>query len=104
MKDFEYFYYLIKYLIYIFYIISFLNIWNRAPDYLNYLLNLWQIFVGFILIALYNPYYRLIGNKIKYDVAYNAGFLIILTLITKLFGSYNDIIKNVIDKVFDKSM
>ena len=58
MKIYETTYFYLKICFWILYFISFFGIWNKSPRYLGILQDSITIFTAFILIYLFNPWFK----------------------------------------------
>jgi hypothetical protein len=78
-------YYYMKYTLYILYIISFIGIWNNAPQYISYLDYFIKVLVSSVLIFYFNPISNYQFNKFHKDIAFDAGILLLLSLSLNTF-------------------
>lgn len=93
---FENLFYYLQYTIYILYIIIFLGLWNKAPEYLSYLDHYMKIIVGITLLYAFEPFSKQkLLTQFHKDVAFSAGFFIIMS--TSISGYINNITNKVKD-------
>lgn len=72
-------YYYLKYFIYFLYIAIYLNIWSKAPSYLNVFDYFLKLFVGVTLIYIFNPFTfkKNKFNDFHREIAFSAGFFLL---------------------------
>lgn len=85
--------------IYILYVVVFLGLWSNAPSYLNDLNYYLKIFVGLILVYVYNPIYKMRLDNIHKEISFSAG---ILLLTSTSLDAFQKRITNTYKKVTDE--
>jgi len=101
MNNWEEFYYIFKYTIYVLYFLSFFKLWDESKTYLDIFNYFWQIILGLILIILYNPLFY-IKSGIRNDAVFSAGFLLIANSNLLLIQNYGTQIWDFISSKFSK--
>ena len=79
MKIYERTYFISKIIFWILYLTSILNIWSRSPEYLDMFNEILTIFIGGILVYLFNPVYKNKMTPFHKVIAFDAGILILFT-------------------------
>lgn len=79
MKVYERTYFISKIIFWILYLTSILNIWSRSPKYLDMFNELLTIFIGGVLVYLFNPLYKNRMTPFHKVIAFDAGILILFT-------------------------
>ena len=69
-----------NYVVYILYVVAYLGIWREAPEYLEYLRTLLKLYVGCMLVYLFNPLFTVTSTGVSRDVAFSAGIFILTGL------------------------
>ena len=96
MRVYENFYLYATYLFYILYVITYFGLWKEAPQYLNIMEYVLQIFIGIILIVYNNPFSKHKYSKIDKQIAFSAGFFLITSL---SLTTFLNMIDNSISKI-----
>ena len=83
--------YLLINLSFILYILVSLGVTKFAPKYLFFMREFLKIYIGFLLIVLYNPIIKIINNKNILDkkILFNIGVLLIISSIFYSAIEYN---------------
>ena len=68
------------YTVYILYVVAYLGIWREAPEYLEYLRTLLKLYVGCMLVYLFNPLFTVTSSGVSREVAFSAGIFILTGL------------------------
>jgi hypothetical protein len=89
MKIYERTYFISKIIFWILYLTSILNIWSKSPEYLNMFNEILTIFIGGILVYLFNPVYKNKMTSFHKVIAFDAGILILFT------SSFKNILLNI---------
>jgi hypothetical protein len=87
----ERFFLTLMYSSYILYFVILLGIVNYAPFYFDYLKNFLKIYIGFLLVYLYNPitYKKKDFTNIDREIIFSAGiFLLLSTTVISSIESY----------------
>jgi hypothetical protein len=80
----------LNYVVYFLYIVAYLGIWNRAPEYLDYLRTLLKLYVGIVLVLTFNPFINLSSGIMNRQIAFSAGIFILTGLsLDKIQGVLN---------------
>jgi hypothetical protein len=70
-------------------IISYIGVWSLAPDYLEMLRMIVQIYISLFLIVRFNPYVkRAKFSELDRKVAYSAGILMFMSTIIAKYVTY----------------
>ncbi len=82
MVSFKEGFYYVQYFTIFLYIIIYLNIWNKAPQYLDVTEYFLHIFIGLMLIYYFNPLFNknITFNDFHRNIAFSAGVFILTTL------------------------
>ena len=89
MKIYERTYLISKIIFWILYFTSILNIWSRSPEYLDMFNELLTIFIGGVLVYLFNPIYKNKMTPFHKSIAFDAGILILFS------SSFKNILLNI---------
>lgn len=96
-------YYYLTYTIYALYVIIYLNIWNKAPQYLVSFDYILKLLVGSLLVYYYFPFNNTEYTKVHRDLAFSAGIFLItsttLNAFTKNIEQTFNIVKEDIEKI-----
>jgi len=79
MKLYERIYDWGRLIFYILYIVTLLGIWKEMPDYLEREDDIFKIFVGIILIYLFNPWFTKQINAHHKKIVFEAGIMLLLS-------------------------
>jgi len=75
----EYLFKSLQYSIYVLYVLIYLGLWSGAPTYLEDFNYYMKVFVGIVLLYVFNPFYSMPYKSIHKDIAFTAGLIIITT-------------------------
>jgi hypothetical protein len=111
MSYYEKAYKYLSYISYVLYIITFLGLWNSAPDYLEIFQTYLKFLISIVLIYYFNPFVTYRYNNVHKDIAFTAGIFLITSisfdvLINNFKKTYMDV-RNIIAhpgiKLFEES-
>lgn len=101
----EKFFLTLMYISYILYFVILLGIVNYAPFYFDYLKNFLKIYIGFLLIYLYNPitYKKRDFTNIDREIVFSAGIFLLLstTVITTIESYFTYYSKDLLSKSYE---
>lgn len=81
---------LVNYVVYVLYVVAYLGLWGRAPEYLDYLRTLLKLYVGVILVLTFNPFMPMPSSGMNRQIAFSAGIFILTGLsLDKIHGVLN---------------
>jgi hypothetical protein len=81
---------IVNYIVYVLYVVVYLGIWSGAPKYLEYLRTLLKLYVGCMLVYLFNPLFTVTSSVVSRDVAFSAGIFVLTGLsLDKIMDSRN---------------
>lgn len=69
-----------NYVVYVLYVVAYLGVWRKAPEYLQYLRTLLKLYVGVVLILTFNPLIQLSSSGMNRQIAFSAGIFILTGL------------------------
>ena len=70
----------LNYIVYFLYVVAYLGIWGKAPEYLEYLRTLLKLYVGIVLVLTFNPLMQLSSSGMNRQIAFSAGIFILTGL------------------------
>jgi hypothetical protein len=73
-------YIVLNYAFYVLYVVAYLGLWGRAPEYLDYLSTILKLYVGIVLILTFNPFMQLSSSGMKRQIAFSAGIFVLASL------------------------
>lgn len=80
MKYYEKSYLFLTYMVYFLYIVLFFGISNQAPMYLHSLQYYFKVFIGILLIYIFNPFSKEPVGNIQRDIAFTAGVYLLTSI------------------------
>jgi len=83
----------VNYVVYVLYVVAYLGIWRKAPEYLEYLRTILKLYVGVVLVLTFNPFMPVSSSVMNRQIAFSAGIFI-------LTGLSLDKILNILRPVF----
>jgi len=69
-----------NYIVYMLYVAGYVGVWSKAPEYLEYLRTMLKLYVGGLLVYLFNPFFHMTTSGISRDVGFSAGIFILTGL------------------------
>jgi len=79
----------------LFFIISLIGVYSRAPEYLNTLNMIVKLYISIFLIIYFNPYSKHTFTEFDRSIVFKAGiFLLLTTGSTQAVMSYTSQLKN----------
>jgi hypothetical protein len=69
-----------NYMVYVLYIVAYLGLWRKAPEYLDMLRTLLKLYVGCVLVWTFNPFVAVASAGINKQVAFSAGLFVLAGL------------------------
>jgi len=91
---------ILTYFSYLLYFFIYLNVWNKAPEYLNTISNLLQLYVALLLIYFFNPFTKKMYGKFHKRLAFSSGVMLLTSVSFESLLSKINEIKNFIQNVF----
>jgi hypothetical protein len=98
MKGYEQAYNYGSILFIILYIITFIGIWNDSPKYLQLLDDIFKIFIGLLLIYIFNPFSPQTITPFHKKIAFYAGISILLSSSLRTYFQKIPVVKTIIPK------
>ena len=100
MKFMENIFLLMTYFSYLLYFFVYFNVWNNAPEYLNTVSDLLQLYVALLLIYFFNPLTKKLYGKFHKKLAFSSGIMLLTSISFESLLSKINGIKNFIQNVF----
>ncbi len=69
-----------NYVVYVLYVVAYLGLWRKAPEYLDALRTLLKLYVGGVLVWTFNPFVNVASTGINKHVAFSAGLFVLTGL------------------------
>lgn len=69
-----------NYVVYVLYVVAYLGVWRKAPEYLDILRTLLKLYVGCVLVWTFNPFVAVASGGINKHVAFSAGLFVLTGL------------------------
>ena len=87
-------------LLYLFYVMTFLNIGDKSPKYAEDLNNYVRIFIGSVLLVVFNPVFPLQITGFYKEIAFSAGIFLLTS--TAFFSYFREKIDEIVDSKLKK--
>jgi hypothetical protein len=69
-----------NYIVYFLYVVAYLGIWRKAPQYLEHLQTLLKLYVGIVLVLTFNPFVPVSMSGMIRQIAFSAGIFVLTGL------------------------
>ena len=80
----------------ILYVVTIIGVWRDSPKYLQIVDDTFKIFIGLLLIYIFNPMSKQPVTQFHKKIVFSAGIMILLSSSFKSLLQYIPVIKNII--------